>query len=277
PPAVEDKKAEDKAGAGVEAPPPEASPAAPAAVLAAAAPEADPEALLNEGDCAKCHDAEPAAIEANGGRHKTAVTCLECHPEHLPLGVDTVPECAMCHGGSGHYELDNCLGCHANPHSPLLIEPEDSPETTAGCLSCHGEKGEEFRTKPTRHAEQNCTLCHPGRHKTILDCLSCHEPHAQGQVYEECLVCHQPHSPRPVTYQDDTPSAVCGGCHGEIFQRLSKDTSKHAGLVCAYCHRREHRVIPSCGACHTKPHPDSLLERFPDCLQCHQDPHDLVV
>ena len=32
---------------------------------------------LDVADCVKCHQDEPAAIASNGGKHQTAVTCLD--------------------------------------------------------------------------------------------------------------------------------------------------------------------------------------------------------
>ena len=46
---------------------------------------------LDVADCVKCHQDEPATIDSNGGMHKTAVTCLDCHQEHPPWGEDVIP------------------------------------------------------------------------------------------------------------------------------------------------------------------------------------------
>jgi len=78
-------------------------------------------ATLQNTDCIKCHKKEPATVERNGGLHKTAVGCLDCHTEHPPLGTKTIPQCAMCHTGKLHYELENCLSCHSDPHEPLAL------------------------------------------------------------------------------------------------------------------------------------------------------------
>ena len=63
-------------------------------------------AVLEDTDCIKCHTKEPLTIKQNGGLHKTAVGCLDCHEEHPPLGVETIPECSKCHIGTPHYSLD---------------------------------------------------------------------------------------------------------------------------------------------------------------------------
>jgi len=83
---------------------------------------------LEATDCVKCHKKEPAEIAANGGKHQTEITCLDCHVEHLPDGTDLIPLCSRCHGDSDspHFQLPNCLGCHTNPHMPIasLVLPD---------------------------------------------------------------------------------------------------------------------------------------------------------
>ena len=232
---------------------------------------------LQNTDCQKCHDVQPAEVQADGGKHKTAVTCMDCHVEHPPIGTQSIPQCSMCHEGEEHFQLENCLACHQNPHTPLRIKVADTPEVMKGCLTCHGDKGEEFARYPSKHAAQNCTLCHPSQHKVIEKCLGCHEPHSPDMIYEDCLRCHRPHSPLEITYAETTPSNLCGACHNELFEKLSNNTSKHHDLTCAYCHKNRHPTVPTCKDCHEAPHSPSLLSSFPDCLKCHNNPHDLLI
>jgi len=241
--------------------------------------DAQASTTLQNTDCAKCHDTQPANVNKNGGKHRDKVGCLDCHLEHLPLGKQTIPQCAMCHApaSKGHFGLANCLGCHRNPHTPLDITVDDTPTTTAACKTCHADKGEEFGKFPSKHAQVNCTLCHPTKHKQIHKCMVCHKPHADFMAYEDCLRCHKPHSPKNITYADDTPSKYCGSCHAELFNLLTKSKAKHAELNCAYCHKTKHPTVPKCQDCHEQPHSVSLLSSFnQDCLKCHRNPHDLV-
>src|SRR3954462_9997100 len=69
---------------------------------------------LTSDDCIKCHSTEPADIAQAGGKHKTDVSCNECHTSHRPTSKNNIPECSNCHTGKPHYELKNCLGCHRN-------------------------------------------------------------------------------------------------------------------------------------------------------------------
>lgn len=239
-------------------------------------------AQLQNTDCSKCHDSQPTDIVKNGGKHKTAIGCLDCHLEHLPLGKETIPQCSMCHDASAqkHFAVGDrtvCLGCHRNPHTPLDVTVDDVPAVSLVCKTCHAEKGDEFAKFPSKHAQKNCTHCHPTKHKQIQKCLTCHEPHAKFMVYDDCLRCHKPHSPLDIRYADDTPSQYCGACHTELFEMLSKSKAKHGEFNCAFCHKTKHPTVPNCSDCHANPHDSSVLTAFnSDCLKCHRNPHDLI-
>ena len=238
---------------------------------------------LQNTDCIKCHTSEPADIKRAGGKHKTKVTCLDCHVEHLPKGHKTIPECSRCHNPTKqlHFTLGQrsvCLSCHRNPHTPLDVTIDNTPAATKGCLTCHPKKGKEFKKYPSKHAQKNCTFCHPRKHKRIKKCLECHKPHAPFMVFKDCLRCHRPHSPLHITYADNIPSKYCGACHTEIFTTLSKSKAKHSKFNCAFCHKRKHPTVPKCQDCHQKIHSETILSRFnDDCLKCHRNPHDLLI
>lgn len=250
--------------------------------------EAQTASELQNTDCAKCHDSQPSDIDNNGASHKTAIGCQDCHLEHLPSGTQTIPQCSMCHDAivQGHFGLGDskvCLGCHSNPHTPLIITMVDVPETSKVCFTCHGEKQEEFQAFPSKHSQQNCTFCHPDKHKVINKCFTCHEKNAfhggngSFMVYEDCLGCHKPHSPLEITYSAETPSNFCGTCHGELLTSLSANQSKHKDLACVFCHKDKHPTVPNCRDCHDQPHSASMLTSFnEDCLKCHRNPHDLI-
>ena len=167
---------------------------------------------LQNTDCIKCHKTEPASVERNGGLHKTAVGCLDCHTEHPPLGTEAIPQCSMCHSGAPHYELENCGSCHSDPHQPLALKLND--DITTACLTCHPEQGKELQDHPSKHTEVACTFCHT-THGEIPDCSVCHEPHAKGQ--------------------DNTRIALgCHPVHPAIGNPLC--LMKHQGPYCTPCH-----------------------------------------
>jgi hypothetical protein len=239
---------------------------------ALAAPAAST-ATLGNADCIKCHEKEPAAIERNGGLHKTAVGCIDCHVEHPPLGTDAIPPCSMCHTGKSHYELEACLSCHSDPHEPLALEIKG--EVTQPCLTCHPQQGKELQSEPSKHTDLSCTFCH-ATHKEIPDCSQCHEPHAQGQTIADCLGCHPVHHPLSIRYPNETPRTFCTPCHEQVGELMSKTTTKHQTFTCAFCHRGEHPVVPQCETCHGQPHSPSQHKMMPNCLDCHLDAHNLA-
>ena len=233
---------------------------------------AEERATLAVTDCVKCHQKEPATIASQGGKHKTAVTCLDCHEEHPPWGTDVIPVCSKCHEGRSHFELENCLGCHTDPHQPLNLTLADDLVTP--CLTCHEQQGQEFKDYTSKHAQQSCTFCH-NVHGFIPNCSECHEPHAQGQTMDDCLVCHPVHHPLQISYPETTPRAFCVPCHEEAGKQLAKTTTKHQTFTCAFCHRGTHPSVPQCQNCHGEPHSPIMHQKMPNCLDCHIDMHYL--
>jgi len=228
---------------------------------------------LSVSDCVKCHEKEPATVERNGGKHKTAVSCLDCHEEHPPWGEEVIPKCSKCHSGKSHFNLENCLACHSDPHEPLALHLADN--VTEPCLTCHPAQGEEFKNFPSKHSQKSCTFCHTV-HGEIPECSRCHEPHAAGQVSADCLGCHPVHQPLTIKYAITTPRAFCVPCHEEVGEAMSKTKVKHKTFTCAFCHRGQHPVVPLCTTCHGEPHSPATHRQMPNCLECHLDAHNLV-
>jgi len=142
------------------------------------------------------------------------------------------------------------------------------------CLSCHQNEGQEMSSYPSKHAELSCAECHP-KHATFQECLACHEPHTSEMTYQDCLRCHKPHMPTVVKYDQNIPSSFCSGCHGNEFDLLAKNRTKHHELSCVYCHKEQHKMVPKCMICHGEPHGPGMHKKFPNCLSCHVDAHDL--
>jgi hypothetical protein len=228
---------------------------------------------LTIDDCLKCHPKQPVTIASSGGKHSTAVTCLDCHVEHKPEGTDTIPQCSNCHEGESHFQLENCLACHSDPHQPLNLVL--TGDITGPCLTCHDQQGQEFKDFPSMHAEQSCTFCHEV-HGKIPDCAQCHEPHVADQVTADCLGCHQAHHPLQIVPSDETPNSACGACHDDVVELLSQTETKHGQLACAFCHQGSHPAVPTCQDCHGEPHSAAMHKQMPDCLTCHMNPHKLI-
>jgi hypothetical protein len=224
--------------------------------------------------CIICHKTQPADIEANGGKHKTSVSCLDCHVGHPPSVRDNIPACSDCHEGEAHFELEGCLTCHTDPHTPLNITL--TGDLTDPCLTCHTEQIAQLKEHPSHHTTMACTECHSERHGRIPDCMECHSPHSEEMTTSDCVTCHQVHMPLIVTYPENTPSKSCGACHEDVYNDLDTSNAKHHDLLCAACHHAKHKMIPTCQDCHGTPHPAGLLARFPSCSDCHGSPHSLL-
>jgi hypothetical protein len=179
----------------------------------------------------------------------------------------------MCHEGESHFELENCLACHSNPHEPLALNL--AGDIKEPCLTCHAGPGQDFTNFPSAHAEQSCTFCHEV-HGQVPDCADCHEPHAESQVTSDCLGCHPAHHPLQIEYALTTPRTFCAACHEEAGEQLEKTETKHQAFTCAFCHRGKHPNVPECQTCHGEPHSQVMHKKMPDCLDCHMDPHYLV-
>lgn len=242
-------------------------------VLPCSALEVPP--LENE-DCRICHTVEVKAIETAGGRHRDAVTCIDCHREHPPRGINAIPACSLCHAtvAKAHYSVGDCMGCHP-PHTPRKIAITTVSRVAVVCGSCHTGQAEEMFSYPSNHSVLDCKDCHQ-THGEFLTCGECHEPHLESQTYSNCRQCHQPHSPLKVVYLNGLGNEHCVACHGQVGERLQQTTTKHRLLLCVYCHKSQHRRIPECETCHFRPHTSVIHEKYPDCASCHGGPHKLV-
>ncbi len=227
---------------------------------------------LSESDCQKCHDNAPRDIETGGGKHKTAIGCLDCHQGHPPKDQDIIPDCNMCHLGKKHYELEDCSRCHSNPHTPLDLQLAGG--ITDPCLTCHTSQIEQLEEHKSYHTKIDCTSCH-SKHGLIPECVQCHQPHSGDMGQEDCSSCHQAHKPLVVTYEGNIASIQCAACHKIAYELLQASPTKHRDLNCAACHQAKHKMIPECQDCHGKPHPDSMLSKFNTCGDCHGTGHDL--
>lgn len=234
-----------------------------------------PQPLLQEKDCAKCHWFQLQAITKDGGKHATEVGCLDCHPEHPPKGKNTIAACTDCHIGQPHFQIEDCLDCHADPHRPLASLRDTMKSARKECLSCHAKVGQQMLAAPSRHAEFSCTFCHD-RHGVIPGCLNCHEPHLAGQEDADCLKCHPAHRPLQVEPVGHLPSTFCQVCHKKEAHDLAETTTNHGALNCAYCHKGPHPSIPICQDCHGLPHSLAIHSQHRRCLDCHGDAHRLI-
>lgn len=227
---------------------------------------------LKAEDCVKCHAAPPADIAAAGGKHKSDVTCLDCHAGHRPASKNNIPKCSSCHDGAPHYQEKGCLDCHKNPHKPLNIVFH--AKVTDPCLACHKEQISQLKENRSKHSALFCSRCHDV-HRKVPNCVDCHKPHSAEMTQADCSKCHKAHQPTVLTYGVDIPNKDCGACHKKAIGLLSATETKHKNVACVRCHQNRHKTVPACEQCHPKKHPAAITKKFSKCGTCHYTAHDL--
>ncbi|HWI40843.1 MAG TPA: cytochrome C, partial [Verrucomicrobiae bacterium] len=196
-----------------------------AAFLAAGNPAQaqTPAPRLGNDDCIKCHTVQPADVAQAGGKHKT-VGCADCHTGHRPSSKNNIPECSNCHSGKPHFQLQGCLGCHTNPHTPKKITI--SGKVTDPCLTCHTEQIKQLRENKSKHTALFCNTCH-ATHPSVPQCTQCHKPHSAAMGPGDCKKCHKAHMPLALNYGSDVPNTDCGACHKKALDLLNASQAKH--------------------------------------------------
>lgn len=240
---------------------------------------------LTTAECAQCHFSIFQTIKNEGAGHQ--INCVRCHTEYHVYNPrkqnydQIMPKCASCHvsatGGPFHgenEELIPCLTCHADPHKPLVI-PMSAVETS--CASCHTKEGNEINKYPSKHtSDVTCADCHAEKHGYIPECSVCHESHSPEVelTTADCMVCHPVHKPTEITYDEETISLICAGCHDEAYNLLQKKETRHTTVKCVSCHPA-HKDILACSKCHGEPHPKGMGMDMTKCGTCHGIAHDL--
>jgi predicted CXXCH cytochrome family protein len=233
-------------------------------------------------ECARCHATHYNWLKNNGAMHQT-VACTECHEvfhAYNPLRnnyKEIMPKFDACHSAPhGTAEpVMQCLECHVNPHQPLVSIP--TPDSLEGrCQLCHTGVAASLQAEVSKHTEQECSSCHSQKHGRIPQCAECHENHSPLAALEtvDCLACHPVHTPLNISYPVTQGKEVCAGCHGEAYQLLQANQTKHSALTCAKCHPN-HGQLPACQDCHGEPHNRTIHEKYAKCGDCHGIAHNV--
>ena len=231
---------------------------------------------LSPGQCAQCHNSVFGGLKKSGGKHR--FDCQQCHQvihSYSPKKAnwdELMPKCSSCHSDIHGPANKDCSSCHANPHTPGKVAM--TQRLTSACVSCHAAPKADLVKFPSKHSKVSCEKCHTS-HGFKPSCFACHKPHYRDQEIKTCAKCHPVHKPKQVTYENTEPALTCGSCHTQVFAQWTKTPSLHSKVNCAVCHKTSHGYIPQCTECHKAPHPKSILDRFPKCLDCHLDVHDL--
>jgi len=236
-------------------------------------------------ECGQCHFSVFKNIKNSGGKHQ--IDCVRCHKEYHVYNPrkqnydEIMPSCAWCHqssnGGAFHGNekaIVPCLNCHKDPHKPLVIP---MAEIDSHCAVCHKQERSEIKDFPSMHTtEVACAGCHEEKHGFIPECSVCHESHSPAveMASKDCMTCHPVHKPTEISYDTETQSTICAGCHGGVYDMLKENVTAHTDVTCADCHP-SHAEIPLCARCHGEPHPASM--NATKCGECHGIAHDLAM
>ncbi|NNE27267.1 MAG: cytochrome c family protein [Saprospiraceae bacterium] len=233
-----------------------------------------------QNDCTACHGMEawrPAdyfnhddAAYALKGAHQD-VSCVECHAIQIKDGQEYQEFVGLV--------FNDCVACHADPHSDRL------PGT---CTQCHTEAGFD-NTSRLKYFNHNLTKFELKGAHNKLSCYECHSRVADPlQVFQDkmgisqgnCIACHD-------DVHDGKFGTSCTDCHTEESFFSLKDMSLfnhsltnfpleglHSDLDCASCHKERYSdPIPhnDCKDCHQDYHEGVFIKADPssDCNNCH--------
>lgn len=220
-------------------------------------------------------------------------TCKTCH-EEIYNAWEKTPHWKTTLNKKGDPSKQGCEGCHGPGGDHVAgggdktkifeFEGKSRQETSARCLSCHGEAHEQSHFTQSAHASSDvgCLDCHSPHHAKEKEhllvqggpqlCYGCHvstkadfaKPyhHRVNEGLVQCNDCHNPHGTGTVRQLRSLPSgdAICYKCH----------VDKQGPFV------YEHVPVKTegCSSCHS-PHGSTnprLLNVTPVnmlCLQCH--------
>ena len=163
------------------------------------------------------------------------------------------------------------------PDPRIVWEPVDIEENRE-CIGCHRDAAVTMAAEGGPHREFECRFCHTGHPPespgAFPQCVECHDAHDKSMAAASCATCHSSHAVSTLRYEITVPDAHCAPCHEEAASRLRKSRTRHRGLACALCHRRDHGAVPTCQDCHGGPHPKEVMVEFDLCVRCHHSAHE---
>ncbi|MFZ0292540.1 MAG: DmsE family decaheme c-type cytochrome [Candidatus Sulfotelmatobacter sp.] len=214
--------------------------------------------------------AVPSAAPASS--YVGSETCKTCH-EEIYNSWEKTPHWKTTLNKAGGPAKQGCEGCHGpgaehvagggDKSKIYVFEGKPREETSARCLTCHGEGHEQSHFAESAHASN------------AVGCLDCHSPHHAVEK-QHLLVQEQPQ--------------LCYGCHTSAKADFAKPFHHRVneGLVqCADCHNphgtatvKQLRSLPSgdavCYKCHVDKQGPFVYEHVPvkaeGCTSCHT-PH----
>ena len=211
-------------------------------------------------------------LSSDVSKYVGAETCKTCH-EEIYNDWEKTPHWKTTLNKEGGPSKHGCEGCHGpgadhvagggDKTKIFVFEGQSRQETSARCLSCHGESHQQSHFRESAHASSD------------VGCLDCHSPH-HAKAKQYLLVQNQPQ--------------LCYGCHTSAKADFAKPYHHRVneGLVqCNDCHNphgtatvRQLRTLPSgdavCYKCHVDKQGPFVYEHVPvkteGCTSCHT-PH----
>ena len=166
----------------------------------------------------KSEKSEPPAVAVqDGSKYVGAETCKTCH-EEIYNAWEKTPHWKTTLNIKGGPSKQGCEGCHGpgadhvagggDKTKIFVFEGKSRQETSARCLSCHGEAHEQSHFAESAHSSSD------------VGCLDCHSPH-HAKEKEFLLVQEQPQ--------------LCYGCHtsakADFRQTVSPPSQRGLGAM----------------------------------------------
>jgi len=263
----------------------------------------------------------PEGRVGESSKYAGAEACKTCH-EDLYNSWEKTPHWKTTLDKKGGPEKMGCEGCHgpgaahaaeADPAKIVSFKNLSREQSSARCISCHGEAHEQSHFSESAHSGSavGCLDCHSPHHAKQAEhllvqsqpalCYSCHTAakadfakpfhHRVNEGLVECSDCHNVHGTENVRQVRALPSgdAVCFKCHVDkqgpfLFEHVPVKTEG-----CSSCHTPHGSTNPRflrvgvinmmCLQCHTFPTASPLgpvhnqSQKYQACTMCHQAIH----
>ena len=251
-----------------------------------------------------------------------AETCKTCH-EEIYNSWEKTPHWKTTLDTKGGPSKQGCEGCHGpgadhvagggDKTKIFVFEGKSRQETSARCLSCHGEAHQQSHFAESSHASSDvgCLDCHSPHHAKGKEfllvqeqpqlCYGCHTAakadfakpyhHRVNEGLVQCVDCHNPHGTATVRQLRSLPSgdAICYKCHVDkqgpfIYEHVPVKTEG-----CSSCHTPHGSTNPRllkvslvnmlCLQCHTFPTQGPVgpvhnqSAKYQACTMCHAQIH----
>jgi DmsE family decaheme c-type cytochrome len=263
-------------------------------VFAVASSQAQQQATDKSAQAASTPAATAPSPELS--KYVGAETCKTCH-EEIYNGWEKTPHWKTTLNKEGGPSKQGCEGCHGpgadhvagggDKTKIFAFTGRSRQETSARCLTCHGEGHEQSRFAESAHASGD------------VGCLDCHSPHHAKEkqhllVQDQPLLCYGCHISakadfaKPYHHRVNEGLVKCNDCHNPHGTATVRQLRTLPGgdAVCYKCHVDkqgpfvyEHVPVKTegCSSCHT-PHGStnprllklSVVNML--CLQCHTFP-----